>query len=160
MVVWVFHCLCLYVAYSTTSTYPCSLKCTFRHRNTTISLSATIQQPLLSYITTAYSCHPPPHPFDLLSLWSTFPLSALKGWCVTELVASFIGISQRQGDKGRLKCHTVSIFCLCVHANAWKETDIRSFMLKSWNTVGEGWRQARRMRMEERRRRAFCNWLC
>lgn len=92
--------------------------------------------------------------FEALSLFIPPPLlPALKGWSVTELVASFIGVSQQPGDKGHLKCHSVFIFCLCADANAWKESDIQSSALKSWNTVEDGWRQTRRMRTIQRRRR-------
>lgn len=72
---------------------------------------------------------PPPLPpslhwaFVALSLF--IPPSLLlapKGWSVNELAASFIGVSQKPGDKGQPKCHNVSIFCLCADANAWKET--------------------------------------
>lgn len=134
---------------------------TGNHMHTPLSLSATIQRLLPSYITTSHSCPslslPPPlfffsspslhWAFEALSLFIPPPLLALKGWSVTELVASFIGVSQQPGDKGQLKCHDVSIFCLCADANAWKETDIQSSALKSWNTVEDGWRQPRRMRV-------------
>lgn len=119
---------------------------------------------LFSLLTSQHPTHvpfsfPPPHPplhwaFEALSLFiPPPPLPALKGWSVTELVASFIGASQQPGDKGQLKCHNVSIFRLCADANAWKEADIQSSALKSWNTVEDGWRQTWRMRTKERRRR-------
>lgn len=45
---------------------------------------------------------------------------------MTELVASFIGVSQQPGDKGQPKCHDVSISCPCADANARTDADIQS----------------------------------
>lgn len=133
---------------------------TGNHMHTTLSLSASIQLLLLSYITTSHSClfspfFPPSlhWAFEALSLFIPPPLLALKAWSVTELDASFIGFSQQPGDKGQLKCNNVSIFFLCADASAWKENDVQSSALQSWNTVEDGWRQTRRMRTMERRRR-------
>jgi len=110
------------------------------------------------------SCLTSPHPtrvpvffppFEAPSLFLPSPLPALKGWSVTELVASFIGVSQQPGDKGQLKCNNVPIFCLCAQMQTHeKTTDIQSSALKSWNTV-EGMEAHR----EDEGGCLLCNWL-
>ena len=156
--------------YATRHTCTCTSTCTFRHNIKCILLFLCQQPlfflhhhiPLMSLSFTPLFVPPLFHwAFEVLPLFISPPLPTSKGWSVTERVVCFIIILQRSGDKGQLKCHNIYIFFLCADANAWKETDIQSSSLKSWNTVGDGWRQTRRMRMKRRRSKGLflCNWL-
>lgn len=112
---------------------------TFNHNPTALSLLHHCI-PLMSSSFPLFFPAARHHAFEafFLSPFIPPPLPVLKGWSVTELVASFIGVSQQPGDKGELKCHNVSIFCPCADAHTWKEADIQSSALKSSNKVGDG----------------------
>ena len=110
---------------------------------------------------------PPPPPPPLLLLL----LLALKGWSVTELVASFIGVSQQPGGTKGSWNATMSLYsCLCADAKKKKKTPEKRLTSNHprWKKKAgiqlrmDGGRWGGRRRRRRRRRRgggSFCNWL-
>lgn len=122
------------------------------HNSFTVICSSSTLCLLTSSHPTCFDFFPlsPCHPLSL-SFWSSFlfhpspphPSSNHKRLiCDWACCVFYRRLTATPGYKGHLKCHNVSIFCLCADVDAWEEADIQSSI---------GWRAEIHSGMDEGR---------